>query len=549
MSVSGEEAGLSKGQLATRVFAFTLFLVILFFPNPNPENVDPETGLLPPRAQRLAAVTVLMAVLWVTQTIPIAATSLIPLAAFPLLGILSAKEVSKEYINENIFLFLGGFMIALGIEKWGLHRRMSLHIVRIIGGGMKRVVLGFMLATAFLSMWISNTASTLLMLPIGLALLTSLGEGLGDGEKTQSDDSEPEAMKKLAAVLMLAIAYSASIGGLTTLVGTPTNLQYQKVWSDSFPSDRFPDEPEISAGEWMMAFVPLGVVFLLCAWGVLVRGLPVIPGSEKFSRSFFSDRLKALGPASRAEKLMLAVFTTTALLWLFRKPLKVGSEPILPGWGDGVAWLLSAWGVTNANLHDSTVAIGMALLMFFLPAGTDDTGKTQYLMDWKTTERLPWGILLLIGGGFAIAGAFQQTGLAEFLGRWFAETFADQPIVLLIGATCGGLTFLTEFTSNVATVSAILPILATAASNPGIYIDPRLIMIPATISTSCAFMLPIATPPNAIVFGSGKVSISQMARYGILLNLIGVVLITAATFLLLVPQLGITLGEFPAWAK
>ena len=549
MSEPGGEAGLSKRQFAVRLFAFTLFLVILFFPNPNPEDVDPASGLLPPRAQRLAAVTVLMAVLWVSQTIPIAATSLIPLAAFPFLGIQSAKEVSKEYINENIFLFLGGFMIALGIEKWGLHRRMSLHIVRIIGGGMKRVVLGFMLATAFLSMWISNTASTLLMLPIGLALLTSLGEGLGDGDQSQPDKGEPEAIKKLSAMLMLAIAYSASIGGLTTLVGTPTNLQYQKIWTDSFPADRFPDAPEISAGEWMLTFVPLGAVLLLCAWGVLVRGLPVVPGSEKFSRRFFTDRLKALGPASRAEKLMLAVFTTTALLWLFRKPLRIGSEPILPGWGDGVAWLLSDWGVTNATLHDSTVAIAMALLMFFLPAGKDDAGKTQFLMDWKTTERLPWGILLLIGGGFAIAGAFQQTGLAEFLGRWFADAFAGQPVVVLIGATCFGMTFLTEFTSNVATVSAILPILSTAAANPDIHIDPRLIMIPATISASCAFMLPIATPPNAIVFGSGKVSIGQMARYGILLNLLGVVLVTAATFLLLVPQLGISLGEFPSWAK
>jgi len=426
---------------------------------------------------------------------------------------------------------------------------MSLHIVRIIGGGMKRVVLGFMLATAFLSMWISNTASTLLMLPIGLALLTSLGEGLGDGDQSQPNKGEPEAIKKLSAVLMLAIAYSASIGGLTTLVGTPTNLQYQKIWTDSFPADRFPDAPEISAGEWMLAFVPLGAVLLLCAWGVLVRDLPVVPGSEKFSRRFFTDRLKALGSASRAEKLMLAVFTTTALLWLFRKPLRIGSEPILPGWGDGVAWLLSDWGVTNATLHDSTVAIGMALLMFFLPAGKDDAGKTQFLMDWKTTERLPWGILLLIGGGFAIAGAFQQTGLAEFLGRWFADAFAGQPVVVLIGATCFGMTFLTEFTSNVATVSAILPILSTAAANPDIHIDPRLIMIPATISASCAFMLPIATPPNAIVFGSGKVSIGQMARYGILLNLLGVVLVTTATFLLLVPQLGISLGEFPSWAQ
>ena len=524
-----------------KAVGLALFVAILVAPSPQG---------LPPQAKRLAAVTVLMATLWLTQAIPIAVTSLLQRVAFPMLGIQTADAVSQSYINKNIFLFLGGFIIALGIEKWDLHQRMALHLLRVVGTSLRRVVLGFMLATAFLSMWISNTASTLLMLPIGLALLASLrdltlaqnGPQSNNIQQQQSD----EGIQRLSVVLMLAIAYSASIGGFTTLVGTPTNVQFQQIWSDYFPK-----APELSAGEWMAATVPLGVTFLLCSWGVLVWRLQPIPGARRFDRRFFTEKLRALGAISCAEIRMLFVFATTAALWLFRKPLRIGSTSILPGWGDGVQTLLEYIG-TGADLaasfvHDSTVAIGMVVLMFFIPAEQDADGRVKYLMDWKTTERLPWGILLLIGGGFALANAFRDTGLSEWVGQCFAETVNGWKPWMLVMAVCLLMTFLTELTSNVATVSAILPILAGTAVSLGI--DPRLIMIPATVSTSCAFMLPIATPPNAIVFGSGKVSMGQMVRYGLALNVLGVVLITSTILVLLVPQLDILLKTMPDWAQ
>lgn len=556
-----------------------LAAAILFSPD--------SAGGLTPSAKRLAAVTVLMAVLWLTQKIPIAATSLIPLFAFPLLGIDAAGTVAQAYIKSSIFLFLGGFIIALGIEKWGLHRRMALHIVRLLGAGPRRMVLGFMLSTAFLSMWISNTASTLLMLPIGLALLSSLREVLpsGDDEATSvgrasspfeshgdtphreeslveesggragspsygTTDADP--LRRLSVAVMLGIAYAASIGGLSTLVGTPTNIAFIEIWRQSFP-----DAPEISAGLWMTSVVPLSAVFLIVTWLVLVFRLPTITGAENLSRKFFTDRLRALGRPSRPEWLMLAVFVTTALLWVFRTPLVVGEAQLAPGWGGwvtGSPWIQEAGRRLDLSekqigrfVDDATVAMAMATLLFCIPARRNDDGKLEMLMDWETAERLPWGILLLFGGGFALAAAFQSTGLSQWLGEGFAARASDWPPWLIVGGACLLMTFLTEFTSNVATLSALMPVLAGAAVSLGL--DPRLILIPAAISTSCAFMLPIATPPNAIVFGSKQIRMGEMASRGILLNLIGVVLVTIAAFVLLSPQFGITPDVQPDWAQ
>ena len=527
---------------AGKILGLLLFAALLIAPAP---------AGLSPEGKRLAAATVLMAIFWLTQAIPIAATSLIPLVAFPFLGIQSADTVSQSYINKNIFLFLGGFVIALGIEKWGLHRRIALHVVRILGTSVRRVVLGFMLATAFLSMWISNTASTLLMLPIGLAMLASFREmSTGDsneaGGNTEGSTSSPDdALSRLSVALMLGICYAASIGGLMTLVGTPTNVQFVQIWSDNFPR-----APEFSAGEWMIAVVPLGAVLMVCAWVVLVWRLPPLPAAQSLDREFISNRLRALGPPSSAERRMLVIFLTTATLWIFRKPLRIGAYTVLPGWGGSVEEMLLSMG-TNPDLaaravHDSTVAIGMALLLFLIPADRDARGRTRYLMDWKTAETLPWGILLLIGGGFAIANAFRDTGLSAWIGDSFAQAVHGWPPWMLVAAICLLLTFLTELTSNVATVSTLLPILAGTAVS--LEIDPRLIMVPAAISASCAFMLPIATPPNAIIFGSGKVTMGQMVRHGIVLNLVGVVMVTIVAYLYLVPQLGISLDTMPAWA-
>ncbi|NOX56809.1 MAG: SLC13/DASS family transporter, partial [Planctomycetes bacterium] len=418
---------------------------------------------------------------------------------------------------------------------------------------LRRVVLGFMIATAFPSMWISNTASTLLMLPIGLAMIASLRDLLREpnsGPRPASLSPEEEevaerVLRRLALAVMLGIAYSASIGGFTTLVGTPTNVQFLQIWSDQFP-----DAPEFSAGDWTTAVLPVGVLMLFGAWGLLVFRLPALPGGRSLDRSYFSEKLRGLGPPSRAEKLMLAVFSVTAVLWIFRTPLKFGHEPLFPGWGDAVGWGLVRLGMppemARHAVHDSTVAIGMALLMFFLPARRWPEGRVEYLMDWDTAKRLPWDILLLIGGGFALASAFKTTGLSIYIGEAFAKVVAGWPYWMLIASVCALMMVLTEFTSNVATISAILPILAGTAMT--IHVDPRLIMVPATISTSCAFMLPVATPPNAIVFSSGSVTMGQMARYGVTLNLFGVLVITLATFYLFGPQMGIRLDAMPDWA-
>lgn len=501
--------------LAGKLAAVLLLAGVLVMPRPEGMTVE---------AQRLAAVTLAMAALWLTNAIPIAATSLIPLFAFPVLGIQDSSDVSKAYIDRNIFLFLGGFVIALGIEKWGLHRRIALNVVGIVGSGLRTVVLGFMAATGFLSMWISNTASTLLMLPIGLALIGSLRDAaFGETEEGPQREAIERDYAEFGVILLLAIAYSASIGGFTTLVGTPTNLQFVKVWNDLFPD--VPPAAQIDVATWLSAVAPLGMTLMVLAWWIMTRPLARIE-NRGADRSFFADRLRELGRPSRAEIMMLVVFVTTAFLWITRK------------------WLLASM----PRVHDSTIAMGMALLMFFLPARKEADGSTAYLMDWQTAEKkTPWGILLLIGGGFAIAHGFQETELSNWIGGVLADAAAGWPIWLIVLSVCLLMTFLTEFTSNVATVAAVLPVLGATSVRLGI--DPRLVMIPATVSASCAFMLPIATPPNAIVFGSGKIGMHHMVRRGFALNLVGAIVITLGTFFVVAPMLGISSDSLPDWAR
>lgn len=519
---------------------------------PTPEG-------LPPAAQRLSAVAMLMAVWWVTSAWPIAVTSLLPIALFPLLGIQSSKTVAGTYFSDSSCLYLGGFVIALGVEKWGLHRRMALVTISLLGSSPKRIVLGFLVATFVLSMWMSNTATTLVMLPIAMSLLGSLGELAsdhsvlsprtrhgGEGQGEGANASRDLQMDRLAMAVLLGIAYAASIGGLTTLVGTPTNIVFGDLFLRSFP-----EAPRISAGEWMLVWVPFGLTFLLICWLLLSWGLKPSERIKTLEKSFFRDRLRELGPMRSGERLMGLVFLTTAMLWMLRIDFRVTESFTIHGWGNWMIEGLRFLGVTakpnelTDYVSDSTVAMAVAVLMFFIHAPTEKHGWKP-LMDWRTASKLPWDILLLFGGGFALADAFRTTGLAEWAGRVFAEHSAHQPAWVLVTAVCLILVFMTEFTTNVATVNAVLPILATASV--GLGVDPRLLMIPATISASCGFMLPIGTPPNAIVFGTGKVSAGQMAKYGLVMNLVGVVLTVLATLFLLAPQQGIEAGKLPAWA-
>jgi solute carrier family 13 (sodium-dependent dicarboxylate transporter), member 2/3/5 len=531
---------LNAERIATvgRWLGLAVCLAILL--GPRPEGLEPS-------GQRLAAVVMLMAVWWVTQALPIAATSLLPLMLFPLLGIQSAKDVSRSYLSDSSFLYLGGFIIALGIERWGLHRRIALMTVFAVGTSPRRIVLGFLLATFGLSMWISNTATTLLMLPIAVALLATLErlrsqsetnpEAISAVASTSETTADPD-FAHFALALTLGIAYAASIGGLATLVGTPTNIAFANIWSREFP-----DQTVISAGQWMLVWTPFGLVFLMFVWQLLVWGMRTPRGFDGLDRGFFLTRIRELGAMRRGEWIMLVLFVATALLWIFRTDFKLGEPVLIPGWNRIVALWLQPWKIPAKEslefVSDATVGMTISMLMFLIPVERGSNGRTRFLMDWETASQLPWDILLLFGGGFAIAGAFESTKLSEWVGEVFSQVAAGQPVWMLVVLVCFLLTFLTEFTSNVATVNALLPIIA--AASVALKIDPRLLMIPVTISASCAFMLPIGTPPNAIVFGTGRIRMGQMARYGLILNLVGVVLATLATFWLMVPQLGIPL--------
>jgi len=509
------------------------FLAVLWMPTPEG---------LSSAGQRMAAVTALMGIFWVTQALPMEVTSLLPLALFPVLGILSAKDVSASYFSDSSFLYLGGFVLALGIERWGLHRRFALRIVTATGTGVRTIILGFMLATFGLSMWISNTAATLLMLPIALALLTSLDQIAQVSEESTTIDP---ATTKMGMALMLGIGYAATLGGMATLVGTPTNVVYLEVIQKQFP-----EAPELSAGQWIATWTPCSLAFLLLTWLLLTCSLQRPTGLAQLDRTYFREQLRGLGAMQPGERWMLAVFTITALLWLTRTGFDVGGGWTLPGWNVLAEHWLARLDITTGQknwINDSTVAMLMALVMFVIPVRTQADRPTEPLMDWATASRLPWGILLLFGGGFAIADATRATGLAEWSGAWLAESTQGWPTWLLIGVICLLVTFLSEFTSNVATANALLPIAAGLAI--AMEVDPRLLMLPATLAASNGFMLPIGTPPNAIVFGTGRIRIGQMVKYGFLLDVLGVGLIVLATYMLLVPQLGIGLNGLPDWAR
>jgi sodium-dependent dicarboxylate transporter 2/3/5 len=484
-----------------------------------------------------AAVTVLVACWWITVAVPIPVTSLLPLLLFPLVGVLSVRQVATSYADPNVFLFMGGFIIALGLERWNLHRRIALHIVRLVGTGRTTLVLGFMVASAVLSMWISNTATAMMMLPIGLAVIAALTE-LGD-------EHPPRDRANFATALMLGIAYAASIGGIATPIGTPPNIAFLGQFKSLFPR-----APEIGFAHWAALFLPLVVLFLPAVWLVLVKvTCRFRTGTFAAGRQTIRAQLRQLGALRGPEAAMLAIFAATALLWMTRS-LPIGEHTNL-GWAALLeGWLAPADGSPRwfhaAYLNDATVALAMAALLFVLPAGRDAAGRRHQLMNWHTAQRLPWGILLLFGGGFAIAAGFRSSGLSLWCGTLFAGLGIHSPLVLIL-CTCFLLTFLTEITSNTATTQVMLPVVAQVSRVLGL--DPLLLMLPTTVSASCAFMLPVATPPNAIVFGSGHVSMWSMVRTGIILNLVGIVLVTLIIYFWVGPVLGIDLGTLPAWAQ
>ena len=491
--------------LGLACFAFLMVVPI------DPSNVP---------ASRLAAVALLMAVWWVTDAIPLFATALVPLVLYPLLGIMSGRVTAPVYFNSTIVLFIGGFMIGLTMEKWNLHRRIALTIIQAVGGGPARIVLGFMLAAAFLSMWISNTATAVMMVPIGLAIVLQIEEKFS-----------PERTHKFTVGLMLAIAYACSVGGLTTLVGTPPNLSFVRIFEILFP-----EAPSIAFGQWLIMALPIGVLMLAISWLLITRVFYKVPDDVTIDSDVVKSERAALGRISYEEKAVMVVFVATAILWVFRVDLQLGFTSI-PGWSR----LLPEPGM----IDDGTVAIAMASLMFFIPT-KNRMGGARRVMGPDVIPRLPWDIVLLFGGGFALAAGFQQTGLAQIIGNQF-EALASLPTFVTILLVCLVLTFLTELTSNLATAEMILPILAAIAV--ATQTNPLILMIPATLSASCAFMMPVATPPNAIVFGSGRINVGEMARVGIVLNVIGAVVIASVVYTVGTIVFDIDPTVLPAWAE
>lgn len=417
---------------------------------------------------------------WMTEAIAIEATAFLPIVLLPLTGAVSMKESTFPYANPLVFLFLGGFLIALAIEKHQLHKRIALNIIHQVGTNPNRIILGFMIATAFLSMWISNTATTLMMVPIAVSVIGHIKSG-----------------KRFSKALLLAIAYSASIGGMATLVGTPPNIVFAGVIRDTF-------QVEISFVEWMAFGLPFAIGMLILTWWVLTRLIFRFQNSSSTEQSIIQDKLKELGQMSVNEKRVLVVFAFTAFCWISRTYLLNLFVPLL---------------------NDTLIAMIGGLLLFVIP---DTEGKK--LLSWDETKKLPWGVLMLFGGGLSIANAFVQTDLANWIGSLMNE-LNGITLILLILIIAALVNFLTEFTSNVATASMVLPILAALAI--AVHVHPYYLMVAAILASSCAFMLPVATPPNAIVFGSRKLEIKDMIKSGLLLNLLSILLITAFVYFIM----------------
>jgi len=472
--------------------------------------------------RRLLATSGLMTLWWITEAVPIPATALLPLCLYPLLGILPMAEVTRNYGDENVFLFLGGFFIAMAMQKWGLHRRLALHIVRLVGVSPRRLVLGFMCATGSISMWISNTATAMMMYPIALAVILQLASEKGREDHPTSSN--------FRTCMLLAIAYAASIGGMATPIGTPPNLIFVSAAEKLFPA-----APRVSFLQWVAFGVPLVLAFIPLAWFLLTRLLfPTTKDLFAGRQDLIDAEIKKLGRMSAGERGVLLVFLLTALAWIFRVDLKLDFVTI-PGW--------ASWLGLDDKVSDAAIAMIAGTILFVIPT---NLRRGEFLLDWGTAVKIPWGILLLFGGGIAMAAGFKSTGLSAWLGERLT-LFGAWPSLVMVAAVCFTVTFLSELTSNTATATMFMPIMAATAQ--ALHVHPFLLMIPATLAASCGFMLPVATPPNAIAFASGYITAAQMARAGFWLNLIGVVLVTAIVYILVVPVFQIDFSSLPAWAR
>lgn len=455
-----------------------LFLFLLLV---NPFHFDEK-------ACAVIALSALMVTWWVTEALPMPVVALIPIIMFPLMGIASVKETAANYGNEVIFLFLGGFMLGLGIEKWNLHKRIALTIVKLTGTSGNMIILGFILATGMISMWLSNTATTMMMFPIALSVINVVGHGRDD-----------KSFKNFSVCLMLAIAYAANFGGIATIIGTPPNVAYVSYITEKLGM-------EVSFFDWLIVCLPISLLLMFSLYFVSVKLLfPNQISDSADMKLVIDDKLQALGPVTRAEKRVMMVFAGTALLWITRDLINQ------QGW---------------VKLDDNMIAVFGAVMLFVVPAG--EHGRK--LLEWKDTSNIAWGILLLFGGGIALAGALEKAGLMTLLGEWIASFSGSNMLLLLIVVTTVSI-FISEFMSNIAQVIVFAPVVTSIAQAAGF--NPIVLGVALTLAASCASMMPMGTPPNAIVFASGHLRMKDMMKAGLVMNIVAIILIVVFCYFVL----------------
>ncbi len=490
-------AGLFLGPL---IGLLTYLLLPEIYQNTEGENIPFSNA-----GRATAAVAVWMAIWWLSEAIPIYMTALLPVILFPLVGAVPIKQAAAPYAHYLIFLFLGGFMLSLSMQRWGLHKRIALRTLKLVGSEPANIIGGFMIATAGLSMWVSNTATTIMMTPIALSLLALIVKDDGD--------QQDQTARNFSLCLLLGIAYSASIGGIGTLIGTPPNLLLASYIKETF-------DEEISFVRWLGVGLPVVAIFLPLTWWLLTRWIYPFRGLKiEGAGDLADDEYKKLGEMNTGEKLTLIVFLSAVIGWIFRPLIqKISIADLQP----------------FAGLTDSGVAMLAALALFILPV---DIKNRRFVMDWESCRDLPWGILLLFGGGLSLASAIDHNGVGEFIGYQVAG-FQGVSIFVMILAVCTLIIFMTEMTSNIATTATMIPILA--AVGPVLGVPAYALIITATVAASCAFMMPVATAPNAIVFSSGRITIPQMCKAGLVLNLLGIIIISVLMYFVALPFLGVT---------
>ena len=513
----------TSGKVLGTIFGILLAVIVMFLPlNPDKPAIAKTFGLL-----------LIMATCWVTEIVPLAVASLFPVVICPLFDIASAKTIAAAYFNDTIFMFMAGFLISLAMEKWNLHIRIALFITSFFSSP-RSILFGVMFASYFLSMWISNTAAALMM----VANITALVETLEDHYGKQK-------MAKFSKAIMIGIAFACDIGGFATLIGTPPNMTFSQVFSQNFPHDPSnPNSaPEISFSSWLFAVWPSNFVLFIIVWAFFAYVYCPSKKELQIDADYCKGEYKKLGKASYEEKVVFIAFVLVAILWLFRGDMNLGSFTI-PGWSN-------IFGSAKSKITDATIGMTVCLILFFFPTKkslnrTLEEGDDPCIITWETAKKIPWDLVLLFGGGFALAEACTVSGLSVWIGE-VLKGMGRWPRFVAVFMMTFAVMALTNFTSNTATASIMMPVMVGIAQQTEI--NPLLLMVPVAISCSCAFLLPVGTPPNLVVFASNRVTIKDMLIAGIVISILSLIAIMFITFVMLPAVYGVDIQSFPDWAK